>query len=48
MKKSQFQPDKGIANRVRYLYTLRPVKICPVIDIVEIQVDIIYEHCNLY
>jgi hypothetical protein len=27
---------------------LRPAKIGPVIDIVEIRVDIVYGHCNLY
>jgi hypothetical protein len=40
--------DKGIAIKVRYLSTPGARELGPSIDVIEIQDDIVYMHCNLY
>jgi hypothetical protein len=40
--------DKGIAIKVHYLSTPGARELGPSIDVIKIQDDIIYMHCNLY
>jgi hypothetical protein len=39
--------DKGINNRARQLSTLRPIKLGPIVILVEIRVHVICWYCNL-